>query len=626
MKTKTPLSLRRIAAGLCGFIALALTASPLSAQNTGPQQLVFTGLLGSTNTNSNAESNAQFNAVQSDSSGNLYLLLDQKDGIRLFKTDASATNILAQAQLGAAGDIGLAMALDPSGNIYIAGTITSGALAATSNAAFPTPTGTSTNAFIGKFDQNLNPIFVTYAGAGGLSVTSIAATTDAVFLTGSIFGSSLPVTPSAIIQSPASGSLQNGYVERFNSAGTTLIYATYLSGQNGNTSPAAITADASDNAYIAGYTTSTGFPTLNALIPEIPTSTSSPTSGFLTKLTPAADGILFSTFIPGPGISSIAIDPTSQTLLLSGDIATGQFPIATVAAPLVDTDYQTLLRLPLDGSTVLNSTLLAPGTQSTLTATANQNTWIAVTLTTPSWLLPLTPLFTIGNSYALRVTQQGAASPVIDQAIRFGGLPTTNPTFASVPVTITSIATDPTGQPIFAGSVSSTASATVVSEHPATYNLQLTPQSSYSGDVVLNCTPITPGQYAACSLLPSSITLNGTTQNAVATINTITTINPNTTAHNTLPHPNRNKTLLCLFPAALLFFWNTRNKKKTHRGILWLLLLTAITLWPTGCGSGGDPNIRTTPPGTYQYQVTASSTTGVQVTQTVTLNLVVTAR
>ncbi len=49
------------------------------------------------------------------------------------------------------------------------------------------------------------------------------------------------------------------------------------------------------------------------------------------------------------------------------------------------------------------------------------------------------------------------------------------------------------------------------------------------------------------------------------------------------------------------------------------------TLWPSGCGSGGDPNIRTTPPGTYQYQVTASSTTGVQLTQTVTLNLTVTA-
>src|SRR5882757_2511471 len=251
---KTPRSPRRIAAGLCGFIALALATPPLSAQNTGPQQLVFAGLLGSTNSNPNTQSNAQFNsqfnAVQSDASGSLYLLLDQKDGVRLLKTDSTATNILAQTQLGTTCDIGIALAVDPAGNLYIAGTTTSGSITATSAAAFPVPIGTSTNAFIGKFDQNLNPIFITYAGSGGLSVTGIAATADAVFLIGSIFGSTLPVTPSAIIQSPASGSLQNGFVERFNATGTKLVYATYLSGQNGNTAPAAVTADSIDNAYI----------------------------------------------------------------------------------------------------------------------------------------------------------------------------------------------------------------------------------------------------------------------------------------------------------------------------------------------------------------------------------------
>jgi hypothetical protein len=466
---QTPLSLRRIVAGLCGLMAFALTTCALTAQITGPQQLVFAGLLGSSNP---GEFNAQFNAVQSDASGNLYLLLDQKDGVRLLKTDPTATNVLAQTQLGAQGDIGLAMALDPSGNIYITGTTISSALTATSGAAFPSPTGTSTNAFIGKFDQNLNPIFITYAGSGGLSVTAIAATSDAVFLTGSIFGTSLPVTPSAIIQSPASGSLQNGFVERFNAAGTTLVYATYLSGQNGNTVPAAIAADASDNAYIAGYTTSSGYPTLSALIPTI----LSPTSGFLTKLTPAADGLLFSTFIPGPGITSIALaagiqDPAAQNLLLSGSIALGQFPIANVTTPLVNTSYQTLLRLPLDGSAVLASTLLAPGTQSTLTPAPNQNTWITGSLTTPSWLLPLQPLSSIGNSYALRVTQQNQ----IDQTIRFGGLPTTNPTFASAPVTLTSVTTDPTGQPIFAGSASPTASASLLATEAYDLSLYNTP-------------------------------------------------------------------------------------------------------------------------------------------------------
>ncbi|HWZ01285.1 MAG TPA: hypothetical protein VNX17_09405, partial [Edaphobacter sp.] len=200
---------------------------------------------------------------------------------------------------------------------------------------------------------------------------------------------------------------------------------------------------------------------------------------------------------------------------------------------------------------------------------------------------------------------------------------TNSPTL--VPLTGTGV---PNGSFLLTVNGGPTASATVVAERPATYNLQLTPQSGYTGTVVLNCTPITAGQYATCSLLPSSIPLNGAPQTAIATINTITTINPASTTANTRPRTTRNKTLLCLLPASLLFFWNTLRKtkiQKTTRTILYALLLTLITLSPTGCGSGGDPNIRITPPGTYQYQVTASSTTGVQLTQTVTLNLTVTA-
>ncbi|WP_433972480.1 beta strand repeat-containing protein [Tunturiibacter lichenicola] len=492
---KTPRSPRRLVAGLCGFIALILISLTLQAQSTtpptAPQQLLFAGLLGS----SNSQLNAQFNAIQSDASGNLYILLDQKDGVRLLKTDPTATNILAQAHFGASGDIGLAMALDPAGNICITGTTTSGSIASTAGAAFPSAADTSINSFIGKFDQNLNPIFITYAGSPRTAAAAIAATADAVFITGSIFGSTLPVTPSAIIQTPAFGSLQNGFVEKFNASGTSLLYATYLSGQSANsqpdnTAPSAIAADSADDAYIAGFTTATGYPTLNALIPNIVPATPNTTSGFLTKLTPGGDGILFSTFIPGPGITSIAIDPTAQNLLVSGSIAPGQFPIATVASPLVNTNYQTLLRLSLDGSTVLASTLLAPGTQSTVTAAPNGAAWISSTETIPAWLLPLTPLSTIGNSYALRVTQQNT----IDQTIRFGGLPTTNPNFASAPVALTGITTDATGQPTFAGSASPTASTTLLSTE--TYDLPLTNTP----------TPALPSNVRSAALSPSACT------------------------------------------------------------------------------------------------------------------------
>ncbi|HEV2710567.1 MAG TPA: choice-of-anchor D domain-containing protein [Edaphobacter sp.] len=446
--TKTRSSPRFILCVLSLFIS-----GILPAQQT--QQFIFTGLRA-------AASQGQFNAVQSAPNGDLYLVLDQKDGVRLLKTDANATTVLAQAQLGAKGDIGVAMALDPSGNVYIAGTTTSGSLTATSGAAFPSRADASTNSFIAKFDASLNPIFVTFAGSGRMGVASIAATADAVFITGSISSANLPVTPNAFTQTPAANSTQNGFVEKFDPTGSTLLYATYLSGANGNTVPSAIAADASGNAYIAGYTTSPGYPTLNAFVPEI----LGVNSGFLTKLTPGGNGIVFSTFIPGIGITSMALDSTAQNLLLSGTIALGQFPVATVAAPLVNTSYQTLLRIPLDGSAVLSSVLLAPGTQSFITPAPNGDAWAAGTLTTP--LLPIPTLSTIGNSFALRVTAQNT----IDQTLRFGGLPTTNAAYASVPVTLTSLSTDTIGQPVFAGAVNPTASSSLLATE--TYDLPLT--------------------------------------------------------------------------------------------------------------------------------------------------------
>ena len=211
--------------------------------------------------------------------------------------------MLAQALLGAAGDIGAALALDPAGNVYVTGTTTSTALTGTSGAAIPARTDTSTSSFVAKLDTNLNTLFISFTGGSRIAASALAATADAVFVTGVTYAADLPVTPNGIQQTPAYQSTESGFVEKFSSSGATLLYATYLTGATGTTAPAGIAADTTDAAYIVGATTATGFPTINALVPAI---LSNP-SGFLTKLTPAGDGITFSTFVPGAGLTSIAL-------------------------------------------------------------------------------------------------------------------------------------------------------------------------------------------------------------------------------------------------------------------------------------------------------------------------------
>jgi hypothetical protein len=506
---------------------LTLTLHAQQAPPTGPQQIAFAGLRAVLN---QGLPEGQINAVQVGATGNLYLLTDQKDGVRLLKTDSTATTVLAQAYIGAKGDIGLAMALDPAGNVYVAGTTTSGALTTTNGAAFRAASGTSTNSFVAKFDANLNTIFVTFAGGGFMAASSIAATADAAFITGSIFSATLPVTPAGIIQTPAYGSSWNGFVEKFSASGASLLYATYLSGASGNTSPAGIAADASDDAYIAGSTTAPGYPTVAALVPNVlATQSLGSTTGFLTKLTPAGDGIAFSTFIPGAGITSLVLDPVAGNLLLSGSVSLGQFPVASVSTALTAVGYQVLLRMSLDGSSVLGSTVLAPGTQSYAAAGASGTAWVVGSLGLP--LLPLTPLSAIGNSFAVRVN----AANVVDQTARFGGLSVSNPGSASAPVLLSSVAIDASGNALFGGSFAPSASQSLLAAETFDLPLNDAPTTAFPSTVRSAVLPVSACNGSICpgaAAYLAKLTIPATASAATAALALSVDDSPNLTLRN----------------------------------------------------------------------------------------------
>lgn len=161
----------------------------------------------------------------------------------------------------------------------------------------------------------------------------------------------------------------------------------------------------------------------------------------------------------------------------------------------------------------------------------------------------------------------------------------------------------------------------LVSGQPANYHLALVPQNGFIGSIVLNCTPIQAAPYATCSLLPSAMNVTGApAQASTATLNTVMKV----TAASTSGAQSERWAVL-LLPFALL--WTRRRP----RIVLLLVLFSGATILTSGCGSGGtviiqqdDPNLRYTPPGTYRYNVTASSVSGPPISQSVTLTLVVT--
>jgi len=230
------------------------------------------------------------------------------------------------AAVGYDGDVSVALAVDSSGDAYLAGVtfskdfpVTKGALQ-TSNAfnykgdagptAFVTKLNPSGSALLystylggsGGF-INITPFFAQFGGdeASGLAVDSFG---DA-YVTGATASLDFPVTAGAFQSANAGatgsgGSIYNAFVAELNPAGGALLYSTYLGGNGSNPNVESsehlipigdlangLALDGSGNVYIAGQAESANFPvTTGAFQTTIPAAT----SAFIAKLGLGAAG------------------------------------------------------------------------------------------------------------------------------------------------------------------------------------------------------------------------------------------------------------------------------------------------------------------------------------------------
>jgi hypothetical protein len=120
------------------------------------------------------------------------------------------------------------------------------------------------------------------------------------YVAGSTESPAFPTTPGAFQPEYAGGS-SDGFVTKFDASGS-VVYSTLLGG--GEPAPRAVTAedyavgiavDGAGSAYVTGVTQSSDFPTKNAL----QDAHTGFREAFVTKLTPAGDGLVYSTYLGG---------------------------------------------------------------------------------------------------------------------------------------------------------------------------------------------------------------------------------------------------------------------------------------------------------------------------------------
>jgi hypothetical protein len=133
---------------------------------------------------------------------------------------------------------------------------------------------------------------------------------------------------------------RDAFVAKLNPAGTKLAYATYLGG-NSDDMGLGIAVDAEGSAYVTGNTSSTNFPTQNAIQPAFGGGTCSETGcigdAFVTKLGPTGTSPVYSTYLGGAGNdqgNGIAVGADGQAAV-AGVTQSGNFPTRKAFQPSI---------------------------------------------------------------------------------------------------------------------------------------------------------------------------------------------------------------------------------------------------------------------------------------------------
>jgi hypothetical protein len=235
---------------------------------------------------------------------------------------------------GTSNDYGTAIAVDSSGSAYVTG-YTNSANFPTTSGAYQTTcgggcSGTTVDAFISKLDPTGSfLVYSTYLGGTGNDYGNGIAldASGNAYIAGQTFATDFPTTPGALKTKCGTDNCASGYafVTKLNSAGSGLVYSTYLGGIGKNQGNAVV-LDASNNAYITGYTQSLTFPTTPGAFQT--TCKCAQTVAFVTKLNTTGTGLIYSTYLGGSNGEvgyGIVVD-SSNNAYLTGYTQSFDFP------------------------------------------------------------------------------------------------------------------------------------------------------------------------------------------------------------------------------------------------------------------------------------------------------------
>lgn len=587
------------------------------------------------------------------------------------KLSADGTTLEFSTYVGGTGnDSGNAIALDASGNVYVAGGTNSTNFP--SVGPFQSTSGGALDVFVFELASNGGSLtFSTYLGGSSNDVaTGIAVDSTGVYVAGTTASSNFPTKVPLQASLQPSGSI-NGFVSKLNSAGSALAYSTFLGA--GGESLNGLAIDPSGDVYVTGATPSSGFPTANAFQATCASCSSSKTDAFVSVINPTGSAFVYSTFLGGAkGLDqglAIAVD-SSKDAYVTGATQSSDFPVKSALQSFAGTENAFVTELNPAGSALVYSTYLGGSSSN------NIGTGIAVDSSKNAYVVGQTNSQDFPTAGATQSALKGGNDAFVSEisasgsALLFstflGGTQDENTSASGNLTGIGAIAVDPAGTNIYV------ASNTKSSDFPVTAGVKqgtygtntdayvakfsnkgfsisngaLSPTSGhagvaanatitvastggFAGSVQLACSVSpAPAKGPTCSLNPASVTLtaNGSPQTSTLSLAT-------TASAAKLDNPLDGHRglffamILPVFGITLVVGSGSADARRKRLFGLFLLsvLLMSFILMPacssssTTVGGGGSGG---TPTGTYTITVTGTSG-GIQATGSPALTLTI---
>jgi uncharacterized protein (TIGR03437 family) len=367
--------------GTTNFPVTAGTAQPInkggddlfvSKLNASGSALVYSTFLGG-NQNENAQ--IGFPGIAVDSAGNAYIAggtasrnfpvtngaLQSAYGggaadAFLTKIDPLGSTLVYSTFLGAAAtEAASAIAIDGTGNAYIAGTTDAATFPQTPGALQPAFGGGENDVLLSKINATGTAlVYSTYlGGSGGDAAFGLAVDAGGnAYVAGVTVSPNFPTSAQAFRKTAAGG---DAFVTKLNPAGTALVYSTYIGGAKDDIAYS-VAVDAQGNAHVVGGTESPDFPVSAdafqsglGLLRRGAGRTAS--AAFLTKLNATGSALIYSTYFGGSSneaATGVALDPSGGAYL-TGVATSINFPRTQAAyEPLDRTSFGTAFLAKFD--------------------------------------------------------------------------------------------------------------------------------------------------------------------------------------------------------------------------------------------------------------------------------------